>query len=73
MSRKTYTSSEVKDRWNRSHYDQVIFRVGKGGRAAIAAAAALNGKSVAEYIRSLIIADCKAHGIDDISATLGGG
>lgn len=73
MSRRTYTSSEVKDRWNREHYEQVLFRVGIGGKAAIKAVAELRGCSVAEYIRGLIIADAKNLGNGDISAILGGG
>lgn len=73
MSRRTYTSSEVKDRWNRDHYEQVLFRVGIGGKAAIKAVAELRGCSVAEYIRGLIIADAKSLGNGDISAILGGG
>lgn len=72
MSRRTYTSSEVKDRWNREHYEQVLFRVGIGGKAAIKAVAELRGVSVAEYIRGLIIADAKNLGNGDISAILGG-
>lgn len=72
MSRRTYTSSEVKDRWNRNHYEQVLFRVGIGGKAAIKAVAELRGCSVAEYIRGLIIADAKNLGNGDISAILGG-
>lgn len=72
MSRRTYTSSEVKDRWNRNHYEQVLFRVGIGGKAAIKAVAELRGCSVAEYIRGLIIADAKSLGNGDISAILGG-
>lgn len=70
---KTYTSPEVKDRYNRKHYDQVIFRTGKGGREAIKAIAEARGMSLAEYIRHLIITDCNEHGNNDISAFLGGG
>lgn len=73
MSRRTYTSSEVKDSWNRKHYEQILFRVGIGGKAAIKALAELRGCSVAEYIRGLIIADAKNLGNGDISAILGGG
>lgn len=73
MSRRTYTSSEVKDRWNREHYEQIMFRVGIGGKSAIKAVAELRGCSVAEYIRGLIIADAKSIGNGDISAILGGG
>ena len=74
--RRTTTSSEVKDRWNRSHYDQVLIRTAKGGREAIQLIAAAHGKSVSEYIRGLIIADAardERFRNVDISAFLGGG
>lgn len=70
---KTYTSPEVKDRYNRKHYEQVIFRTGIGGRDAIKAMADLRGMSVAEYMRHLVIEDCKNAGNGDISAVIGGG
>ena len=74
--RRTTTSTEVKDRWNRNHYDQILIRTAKGGREAIQVIAAANGKSVSEYIRGLIIADAardrKLANVD-ISAILGGG
>lgn len=71
--RKTVTSCEVKDRWNRKHYDQIMFRTGKGGAEAVKAMAAFHGLSVAEYIRHLIIADAENEGKHDISAIIGGG
>lgn len=74
--RKTVTSCEVKDRWNRNHYDQVLIRTAKGGREAIRVLAAAKGKSVSEYIRGLIIADAardERFKNADISAFLGGG
>ena len=70
---KTFTSSEVKDRYNRKHYDQVAFRTGIGGRDAIKAMAELRGMSLAEYLRHLVIEDCKNSGNGDISAIIGGG
>ena len=73
MSRKTHTSCEVKDRWNRQHYDSILIRTGKGGREAIQAMADFHGLSVAAYIRHLIIADAESHGKGGISAILGGG
>lgn len=73
MSRKTHTSCEVKDRWNRNHYDSILIRTGKGGRAAIQAMADYHGLSVAAYVRHLIIADAETHGKGGISAILGGG
>lgn len=57
MKRKTYTSCEVKDRWNREHYDRVAITVPKGARDEVQAAAAAHGQSVSAYIRSLIIRD----------------
>lgn len=73
MARKTHTSTEVKDRWNRDHYDQVHFRTGIGGREAIAAMAELRGMSIAEYLRHLVISDAAEAGKTEISAILGGG
>lgn len=73
MGRRTVTSCEVKDRWNREHYDQIQFRTGNGGREAIQTMAAMHGLSVAAYIRHLVIEDAKATGNGDISAILGGG
>lgn len=72
MSRRTVTSSEVKDRWNRKHYEQVLFRVGIGGTEVIKELATRRGCSVASYLRHLIIKDAEGE-IADISAILGGG
>lgn len=72
MRRKTYTSSEVKSRYNRKHYDQITFRCGKGGLQAVKALADSTGMSLAAYLRHLIIADAEKHGNHDISAILGG-
>ena len=69
--RRTYTSPEVKDRWNRAHYDAVTFRTPKGGREAIQAAAAARGMSVAAYLRHLVLADNAENA--DIWEKLGGG
>lgn len=72
--RRTTTSCEVKDRYNRKNYDQILIRTGKGGREAIQTMAAARGKSVAEYIRGLVIADAAKDGANgEISALLGGG
>lgn len=57
MKRKTHTSSEVKDRWNRSHYDQIMIRVPIGAREEIQRVADARGMSVAAYIRHLILTD----------------
>ena len=73
MSRKTFTSCEVKDRWNRNHYDKITFRTGKGGAQAIKAMAEWHGLSMAEYLRHLVIADARQAEKNEISAILGGG
>lgn len=57
MKRKTYTSCEVKDRWNRAHYDRIDFRAPKGSADEVKAIAEKRGMSVAAYMRHLIIAD----------------
>lgn len=71
--RKTHTSSAVKDRYNRKHYEQLTIRTAHGGRAAIQELAELHGLSVTAYIRHLVIADGKRNGKPEISAILGGG
>ena len=55
--RKTYTSPEVKNRWNARHYDRMQLVVPIGAKAEIQAIAEKRGMSTAAYIRSLIIAD----------------
>ena len=55
--RKTYTSCEVKDRWNAAHYDKITFRVPIGAAEEVRRVAELHGMSVAAYLRHLIIAD----------------
>lgn len=70
---KTYTSSEVKARYNRKHYDSITFRAGKGSNEAINQLAQLRGMSKAEYIRHLIIADAKSLKLPELSAIVGGG
>lgn len=70
---KTYTSSEVKDRWNKKHYEQLQFRTGIGGRDVIKAMAQLRGMSVSAYIRHLVIEDAQRAGKGDITAIIGGG
>lgn len=54
---KTYTSTEVKTRWNSAHYDNVNFAVPKGARAELAKVAAAHGMSISAYMRHLIIKD----------------
>ena len=67
------TSTAVKDRYNKRNYDQVTFRIRKGGRDAIQALADYHGMSQAEYIRHLVIQDAKSAKFGDISAIIGGG
>ena len=57
MKRKTTTSCEVKDRWNREHYDKVTFRTPTGGAEELRKIAESRGMSVAAYLRHLVIAD----------------
>lgn len=70
--RKTYTSPEVKDRWNKRHYEQVVIRVPIGARDEVQRIARANGMSVAAYIRHLIIAD-NAEKPETTSLLRGGG
>ena len=71
--------SESKDRWNSNHYDMVSFRCGKGGKDMIRRIATMQGMSLAEYLRHLIVADvtqrtdAETGANADISAILGGG
>ena len=55
--RRTYTSCEVKDRWNREHYDFVKITLPPGTREDLKTVAASRGMSVSEYIRHLLRAD----------------
>ena len=57
MKRKTTTSSEVKDRWNRKHYESILFRVPIGGAEELREIAKKHGMSVAAYLRHLVISD----------------
>lgn len=68
---RTYTSPEVKNRWNAEHYDRIVISVPKGARAEIQSAAAARGQSVAAYIRALILRDCAENGAN--TPLLGGG
>lgn len=71
--RKTYTSPEVKDRWNRKHYDRIGLTVYKGGRAEVQALADDAGLSVSEYIRLAIREKAEKDGKSDILQILRGG
>lgn len=71
--RKTYTSPEVKDRWNRAHYDRIGLTVYKGGRAEVQALASDAGLSVSEYIRLAIKEKAEKDGKADTLVILRGG
>ena len=70
---KTYTSSEVKSRYNANHYDVITFRAAKGSLQVVKDLAAADGLSLAAYLKHLIIQDAKNRGKGDISALFGGG
>lgn len=72
MSRRTHTSTEVKDRYNRKAYDSLILRTRKGGRMIVQAYATAKGYSVNGYIQHLIIADMRADGIQNAEELIGG-
>ena len=71
--RKTYTSPEVKDRWNKKHYDRIGLTVYKGGRAEVQALASDAGLSVSEYIRLAIKEKAEKDGKSEILQILRGG
>lgn len=60
--RKTYTSSEVKNRWNAEHYDRVAIVIPAGARAELQAEAERHGQSVSAYVRSLILHNAHEEG-----------
>ena len=72
-TRKTHTSTAVKNRWNKKHYDVVSFSVTKGAREEIKQLAEILGMSMAEYIRHLIISDAEKNGKNDVIPSLRGG
>lgn len=72
MKRKTYTSPEVKNRWNSKHYDRLAIVIPIGAREEIAQAAQARGMSTSAYIRSLVIRDMKENG-ENPSFLTGGG
>ena len=55
--RKTYTSPEVKNRWNAKHYDYIRINAPKGSADELKYLAELHGMSVSAYIRHLVISD----------------
>ena len=50
-----YTSSKVKQRWNKKHYDVISSRLPKGCREEIKTAAKARGLSVAQFLRWAIL------------------
>jgi len=50
-----YTSSEVKNRWNKKHYDVISSRLPKGCREEINLLARNHGMSTAQFIRWAIL------------------
>ena len=72
MSRDQWAQTDAKRRYNSRHYEQVMLRVQIGGREVIQALADRAGLSMAEYIRSCVIADAERRGID-VRSSLGGG
>ena len=63
MKRKTVTSSEVKNRWNRQHYDRVAINVPIGAREELQALAEQRGMSVSAYVRALVLRDAREQGV----------
>ena len=51
------TSTEVKNRYNRKAYDQLLVRVKKGDKEIIKAFAEQNGESLNKYVNRLIEED----------------
>lgn len=60
--RKTYTSAEVKNRYNAKHYDRTVINLPAGGAEELRQLAGELGLSVSAYIRSLVMRDARARG-----------
>lgn len=54
MARKTVTSTAVKTRWNRKHYDRLSLFVKKGEKDHIKAYAQEHGMSVNQLLNDII-------------------
>ena len=67
------SETAAKAKYNQKNYDDICIRVGKGGNAYIKDLARRDGKSKAEYIRSLIIADALKKGDKTAASKIGGG
>ena len=50
-----YTSSKVKNRWNKAHYDCINFRLPKGCRNEINFIARQHGMSTAQFLRWAVL------------------
>ena len=71
--RKTFTSSEVKNRWNKAHYDKLSFICRKGGGDMIKELAKEKGMSMSSYIVWLIRQEALRANRTDVAEYLGGG
>lgn len=71
--RKTYTSSAVKNRWNKKHYDSVSFQCKKGGKDLIKELAEAHGLSLSKYLQDLVRQDALRRSRSDIAEFFGGG
>lgn len=71
--RKTFTSSAVKDRWNKAHYDRLTLYMQKGAREEVKKVAELAGLSVSEYIRQAVKEKAEKDGKLEILQILRGG
>ena len=57
MMRKTYTSPEVKARWNKKNYDRILLALPKGYKSKIKVRVNELEISMAGYIKNLIDRD----------------
>ena len=73
MARKTYTSPDVKNRWNKRHYDRIGVMVPIGSKKEIQTLAEISGMSVSEYIRKAIKEKAEREGKADTLKILRGG
>lgn len=64
---KTYTSSEVKARYNANHYDTLTFRAPKGSLDAAKKLAALRGMSLAALMKLLLQQEAERAGKPEFS------
>ena len=50
-----YTSSKVKDRWNRKHYDSIAIKLPKGCRDELNCIARNHGMSTTQFLRWAVL------------------